>query len=146
MNLLNLFLCLYALLSLVLFLISFSRIKNAAFRENPWLNVIGAFVWVDVPVFSLLVTTIVVFYFLTNQSVYFLATAFCVFWSVRSYGEIIYWMHEQFAHPKRNNLETHPLYKFFQPDSLLVVFQTFWQAIFVLSILASLLYASKWLG
>jgi len=131
--------------SLVAFIIGFIGIRKSrynAFGGNFFLNIVGAFVWADAAIFGIFWGVLSLILALLDQTTLFLLFL-SIFWIVRSLGEILYWMHEQFTVNKRNH--TLPWSQFFQDDSILFVYQIFWQCIMVISILLTIYFAHKWL-
>ncbi len=122
-------------------------LKNC--RKNPWgltpvFNIIGAFIWTDAVVFGLfwsIVCSVVLI--LSNWILFLLILS--IFWLVRSIGEVIYWLNEQFAVNKRNKPETLWHSKFFPGTSAYVASQIFWQCITVFTIITTIYLVKTWL-
>lgn len=107
------------------------------FGENVIFLPLGAFVWGDVLIFGIFWSlTSALMLFINNWNLFCLVYA--IFWSVRSLGEVNYWMHQQFSHKVRNLPENLKFYKFFGNDSLWFVYQTIWQCIAIVSIVVSI--------
>jgi hypothetical protein len=68
-----------------------------------------------------------------------------VFWAVRSWGETIYWLNQQFSTIERNPPKKHILYPIFHNDSVWFVHQIIWQCVTVISIVVSLYFGRLWL-
>ena len=68
-----------------------------------------------------------------------------VFWLVRSLGETIYWLNQQFSKINRNPPKKFWTFKFFPQDSLWFIHQIFWQCIAVISIIFTIYFAKIWL-
>lgn len=106
---------------------------------------LGIFVWGDAIVFGpfwILTSALVLFL----QDWYLFLLVFSIFWSVRSFGEVIYWLNEQFAGKNRNPPHTLKFYKFFNNDSIWFIYQIYWQCILVVSLIASIYLSALWLN
>lgn len=121
-----------------------SRKKNA-YGTDKVLNLYGAFVWGDIVVFGLFWTMASLLVIYLNDWVLFLLLQ-SVFWLVKSVGETIYWLNEQFAVKKRNPPEKFWFYKYFKNDSVHFVYQIYWQCITVISAIFTLYFAKLWLS
>jgi hypothetical protein len=64
---------------------------------------------------------------------------------VRSIGETIYWMNQQFVKKESNYYQKLTGYQFFKSDAILFIYQIFWQCISVISIIATIYFADQWL-
>ena len=98
---------------------------------TPVYNIIGAFVWADTVVFGLF-WTIVSFVSIMFHSILLFFTALSIFWLVRSVGETVYWLNEQFAATKRNKPETLWHSRIFPGTSSYIASQIFWQCMTVI--------------
>jgi hypothetical protein len=125
-------------------------LKNSWQKKNPYgltqiYNLIGSFVWADAVIFGLfwtIVTLIILlasyYRLLVDGSGWKLfLLIYSLFWLVRSIGETIYWIFEQFAVEKRNPPHTLWHSKIFPGDSAHVASQIFWQCMTVITILTS---------
>lgn len=113
-------------------------------RETPLLSILGMFVWADAAVLGLFwMLVAAVSLFLCDWLLFWLIVA--VFWVVRSLGEIVYWLNEQFSTLSRNPPQKFWLYRFFPNDSIWFVYQVFWQCVLVASIIVSVYLFSLWL-
>ena len=118
--------------------------ENKAFTETPWLLPWGAFVWGDAVVFGL-------FWFLISTASLLLKDwllfwlVYSLFWVMRSLGETIYWLNQQFAVEKRDAPEKYWIYKIFKNESVWFVMQISWQCATVVSLVAAIYLASLWL-
>lgn len=136
----------YGLLSLFLLMkgIYESMRKKKPYGETPFFFWMGIFVWGDAVVFSL-------FWFLTSTVSYLLddwilfLLIVSVFWVVRSFGETLYWINQQFSDVKRNPPEKLRGYRFFGNDSIWFIYQIVWQCITVISLIATIYFANLWL-
>lgn len=93
-----------AILHLILCLISFSKIRKSnktVYFIYQWASVFGAFVWEDLLIFSLfnLLTVLIVILFHDLRPGLVLIM---LFWIIRSAGESIYFMLQQFIEPKHH--------------------------------------------
>lgn len=134
---------LYALTGLICGVFSSSRGKTNGL--TPQYLPLGAFVWADAVVFGLFWVIVSVFTFLFQDGLLFLLIM-SVFWGVRSLGEIIYWLNEQFSTINRNPPEKFIfLFKIFPNDSVWFINQIFWQCVLVVSIIFSVKLFTLWL-
>lgn len=119
--------------------------KQNAFGSAGVFNLIGAFVWGDAIVFGLFwVFVSAATLFLKDWVLFLLFVS--VFWTVRSFAEIQYWISEQFAQKHRNPPEEYRLlHKIFHNDSVWFVFQIFWQCVIIIGIIVSLFLGRRWL-
>ncbi|HSA83652.1 MAG TPA: hypothetical protein VLF20_02085 [Patescibacteria group bacterium] len=138
-------LVIFALINLILFLKGFAEIrKKNAFGRTDFAAILGIFVWGDTLIiapFWILVSALA--FFFNNWSLFLLS--FSVFWVIRSLGEVIYWIQEQFATHHRNPPHTLYLYKLFQNDAVWFIYQIFWQCIFVFAVLGTLFFGKIFL-
>lgn len=116
-------------------------------KNNPWgltpvYNILGAFVWTDAVIFGLFWSVVSLVCIIFSNSLLFL-TIFSVFWLVRSIGETIYWLNEQFAVNKRNKPETLWYSKIFPGTSSYVASQIFWQCMTVITLLTSIVLVKQ---
>ncbi len=141
----NILLSLYLLGALVSFIKGLKKSKRGdTNQETPHLLFIGAFVWADAVVLGLFwsLSTLLILIF-QDWLLFWLIVS--VFWMVRSFGEIIYWLNQQFSSKNRNPPQKFWLYKFFPNDSVWFVIQVYWQCILVVSLIASVYFFSTWL-
>jgi len=137
---------LYAIVSLISFTQAFFEIK---IKKNPFgitkhLTLLGIFVWGDAIVlgpFWFGVSTLILF--LQDWNLFLLIVS--LFWVVRSLGEVIYWIAEQFADKHRNPPATLLFYPLLKTDAIWFMYQLFWQCVLVISLIASLYFARAWL-
>jgi len=118
--------------------------KKNAFGETPLLYPFGMFVWGDTVVFGIFWILVTVVVLLLNDWVLFLLIV-SIFWVVRSLGESIYWINQQFSKLNRNPPEKFWFYKYFKNDSVHYVNQIFWQCVTVISIVFTIYFAKMWL-
>jgi hypothetical protein len=137
---------LYGLQNLLAFRKGFYEIKdkNNAYGLAKHFGLLGIFVWGDALIigpFWLIICSVILFL----QDWYLFLVVFSIFWAVRSLGEIIYWLNEQFAGKNRNPPQTLKFYYFIKSDAIWFIYQLFWQCILVISIIASIYFSSLWL-
>lgn len=137
-------LVLFAFYSLVCFMLSWyqTRKKNNYFGLTPWFIPLGSFVWTDgliLGVFWVIASTLLL---VLNQPL-ISPLVYSLFWTVRSSGEIIYWIHEQFAAKKRNPPHTLFLYRLFPNESVWIAMQLLWQCVLIISIIGDILLAKQ---
>ncbi len=136
----------YGILNLWVFAKSFYEIKN---RKNTFglaghFGFLGIFVRGDAVIlgsFWVIVSCTI----LLLQDWYLFLLTLSLFWVVRSAGEVIYWLNEQFAAKFRNPPQTLKFYKFFNGESVWFIYQLFWQCVLVVSLIASIYLAALWL-
>jgi hypothetical protein len=132
--------------ALVFFLFEVLRLKKnkSIYGLTNYLFFLGVFVWGDLIILGpfWILTSLISLYF-NNWYLFLLIVS--VFWSIRSFGEVVYWLNEQFAPKNRNNPDTLRLYKFVKNDSVWFIYQLFWQCIFVVSIIFSIYFSKLWL-
>jgi len=136
----------FALFSLVGFIsgIKQTTFKKRAYRQTFIFNLVGAFVWADTVIFGPFWALVSLFCLLTKDWLLFLLII-SVFWAVRSLGEIVYWLNQQFSGFNRNPPENFRLYPLFKNDSIWFIYQIFWQCVLVITIITSLYLAHLWL-
>ncbi len=141
----QLFIAGYSLVNLFVFVLGWNQSvkhKNAFGLATPF-QFLGIFVWGDALVigFFWIFSSLIFLFF--NDWIGFLLTA-AVFWSVRSLGEIIYWINEQFAVKHRNAPDKLLLHSKLGNDSVWFVYQIFWQCVLAVSIIISIYLVSLW--
>lgn len=142
----TIFLVLIFIFSFFVSLVAFKHSKTGDTNgETPWLFFIGAFVWADAVVLGLFWILVIGGVLLFGDWLLFWLIM-AVFWVVRSFGEIIYWLNEQFAVNHRNPPEKFWIYRFFPNESVWFVIQVFWQCVLVGSIITSVYLFSRWLA
>lgn len=110
---------------------------------TPAYFIFGAFVWADAAIFG-------IFWFIFSvvsllfQNWWFFLFGLSVFWVVRSLGEIIYWLNQQFSTIIRVKPKDSWLYGFFPTDSVWFVYQTIWQCVFTLAVILSVYTGVNW--
>ena len=115
-----------------------TRIKKNYFGLSHFFIPLGAFVWTDGVIFGFFWTLASIVLFILIKPITILLV-FSLFWTVRSAGEVIYWLLEQFAVKKRNPPPTLFLYRFFPNESVFIVMQILWQCILVMCLFADIL-------
>lgn len=135
----------YGLISLLAFIKGFYEVykKNNPFGEAPFLLFLGIFVWSDAVMIGLFGFLVSLICLLIGDWILFLLII-SIFWVVRSLGEIIYWINEQFSPIVRNPPETLLGYKLFKNDSIWFIYQLYWQVVMVVSIVFSILLIRLW--
>lgn len=136
----------FCVFSFVIFLYSLHQTKNKSnsFGETLFLSPLGIFVWADGVIIGLFWTLVPIITFLLQDWLLFFFI-FSLFWLVRSFGETIYWLNQQFSPINRNspkNLRGHTI---FHNDSIWFVYQIFWQCLTVVSLIFSIYLGTIWL-
>ena len=122
-----------------------SRRKKNAYRETPFLFLAGIFVWGDAVIFGpFWIIAAFWCYWMKDWVLFVLVVA--VFWVVRSLGETIYWLNQQFSTIERNPPRNLRGYELYRGDAIWFGYQTFWQSVMVVSIIATIYLASLWRG
>lgn len=135
--LLNVFIFLYAL-------------WQCAFRNNPFgrchLAILGSFVWGDAVIFSLFWVGLsgLTYFFVRNINFFIFSTA--VFFAVRGFGEVVYWLNQQFSKINRNPPENFLIERIFPGESVWFAYQIFWQVVIVVSVIFAVYFGFRWLG
>lgn len=136
----------YGSINLGVLLKAFYEIK---YKKNTYglaslFGLIGIFVWGDAVVLApfWLVTSLITLYL---KDWYMFLLIISIFWVVRSAGEVIYWISEQFSDKHRNPPQTLKFYKFFNSDAIWFVYQLFWQCTLIISLIASIYFTFLWL-
>jgi len=138
---------LFLITSLIAFIKGLNHVikKNNSNGETPYFVWLGIFVWGDGIIIG-------PFWFITSLLVYFLKDWYLflltvsVFWVVRSLGEVMYWLNQQFVKNNSNYYQKLTGYRFFKNDSILFIYQILWQCICVISIITSIYFANLWLS
>ncbi|MDH5533039.1 MAG: hypothetical protein OEX81_01265 [Candidatus Pacebacteria bacterium] len=141
------------LIFVLYFLVSWSKVYNSKDSLEfvyQWASFIGAFVWEDLLVFSLLHLIFVIITWISHDlRVGLLLIG--IFWSVRSSGEALYFFLQQFHRPKHHphNLEGH--LKSFKPflgeisqQKGYILMQITHQSVVVISISLTILLLKYW--
>lgn len=124
-------------LSLIIFFKSIyeSVKKKNSYGRTPWLFFLGIFVWGDGVILGLFWIIVSAISLVINNWILFLLST-VVFWLIRSSGETVYWIVQQFSPINRNPPEKMFGYRFFKNNSIWFIYQTFWQVITIISLLA----------
>ena len=135
----------YGLISILAFIKGFFEVtkKNNPFGETPFLLFLGIFVWSDAVMIGLFGLLISLICLLFKDWILFLLII-SIFWVVRSLGEIVYWINQQFSPIIRNPPKILLGYKLFKNDSIWFIYQVFWQCVLVVSIIFSILLIRLW--
>lgn len=67
-----------------------------------------------------------------------------VFWSVRSLGEVVYWLNRQFSVAKREPAKEHLFYRYVKSDAVWFLHQLVWQCVLVISLVGAVYCAVTW--
>ena len=117
---------------------------NKAFTPTLPLYVMGIFVWGDAVMIGFfgsmlaLVTLVVADWYLFLLGI-------MVFWLVRSAGETIYWLNQQFSTLRRNPPEDLRGFGLSKDESLWFIYQTAWQCLTVVFAILSVYLGWIWL-
>ena len=129
----------YGLISFLIFLEGlFESVKKRnTYKKTAYLFWLGIFVWGDAVIFGLFWFFASLISYLLKDWILFLLII-SVFWIIRSFGETIYWINQQFSSINRNPPEKMFGYQLFKNSSIWFNYQIFWQCISVISIITSL--------
>jgi hypothetical protein len=127
----------YSLAALIISLYQVLANKNIFGSSFPFI-LIGAFVWGDALIFGLF-WIIISSLAIILHNWFFLLMSYSVFWIVRSIGETLYWLNQQFSSLQLNPPERFFLSRYFTGNSIGFIYQIFWQCITVISVV-SLVY------
>jgi hypothetical protein len=118
--------------------------KKQAFAETKWLFPWGIFVWGDAPIIgSFWFGAGLVSALLRDWWLFWLV--FSLFWVVRSLGEVIYWLNQQFSSINRNPPQRLMGYKWIGNDSVWFMYQIFWQMVMVVALVGSIFCGYRWI-
>jgi len=135
----------YGSISLFAFIMGFYEVlkKHNPFGQPFILFWLGIFVWGDAVILGFFWCLVSLICFLLKDWILFLLIV-SVFWVVRSLGEILYWINQQFSpiirNPPKNLLDYH----WFKNDSIWFVYQVIWQCLLVISIIITIYLANLW--
>lgn len=118
-------------------------------KKNSYINTIpllwmGIFVWGDAVVYGIFWAMCSFAILLLNDWLLFLLL-FSVYWTVRSFGETIFWFNQQFTPMKLYHAHKLPGYKFFNNESIYFIYQIICQCITVVSLIATIYLSALWL-
>jgi len=121
------------------------KLNNNPYGIARLFGLLGVFVWGDALPIGLFWFSVSILVSVLQDWILFLLTI-SVFWMIRSGGEIIYWIAEQFAFNHRNKPHTLLFSNFFQKESIWFIYQVFWQLILVISIIFTIYFSAAWLN
>ncbi len=127
----------YGTISTVAFIKGFYEVKFNANRHGlaPF-GLLGIFVWTDAVVIGLFWIFASIFT-LAVDSINIALLILSLYWVVRSGGEVLYWMLQQFADKKLDKPEDVPWHNLFPGQSVYIAQQIWWQMVLVVSLLAT---------
>ncbi|OGM28041.1 hypothetical protein A2962_05490 [Candidatus Woesebacteria bacterium RIFCSPLOWO2_01_FULL_39_61] len=120
-----------------------SKDKRSAFGITPYLLPLGIFVWGDAVIFGLFWFVVSLMTLIVNDWIFFLLII-SIFWVVRSVGETVYWINQQFSIINRNPPEKFWFHKYFHNDSVWFIHQIIWQCVTVVSLVTTIYLAKAW--
>lgn len=118
--------------------------QRQPFTVTPWLFPAGIFVWGDAPIIGIFWSFLGICSFLLGDWA-FVGLGVSFFWLVRAWGEVQYWLHEQFTTHHRNPPHTLHFHRFFPDESIWFVYQVFWQCVMIAALLAACWFVKQWL-
>ena len=139
-----------AVVNLVAFLVGYyiSRYKKNPIGNTFFLYPFGIFVWGDAIVWGMFWFLASCVTLLLGDWVLFLLI-YSAFWLVRSFGETMYFINQQFSDIKRQPKESLPFYNYLKIEdeySLWFIAQIFAQSITVVSLISSVYLFHLWLS
>lgn len=139
------FVIVYILFNCACLFIFFKQFKKKNyFGLSGIFNLIGIFVWGDAVLIAPFWILASIFCLYVKSFELFLVFL-SVFWLIRSFGEVIYWINQQFSTVKRDKPKDLWPYKFFENDSVYFIYQLYWQIILILSVIAVVYSFHLWL-
>lgn len=141
----QIFLIIFSFYSLFGFVKGFLECKK---MKNPFGHAflflpIGAFVWGDALILGIFWTVVTLVTFFLDDFLLFLLF-YSLFWTVRSMGEILYWMNQQFSHKSLEQPEWWWSYKLVGDRAVWFINQLVWQCALVITIILSLYFSTLW--
>lgn len=129
----------YGVISFVSFIKGFYEVKYNANRHGltPF-GFLGIFVWTDAVVIGLFWVLASLFVLIIQNWQVGLLILF-LYWVVRSAGEALYWMLQQFADKKLDKPEDVPWHSLFPGQSVFIAQQIWWQMVLVISLSATII-------
>jgi hypothetical protein len=121
-----------------------SREKKNAYGFTPVLFPLGIFVWGDAILIGLFWACVALVCLFINDWILFLLI-FAAFWTIRAFGESIYWFNQQFSKVIRYKPEDLPFYFYTQNDAAYFMHQVFAQLVSVVALIFTIYYASLWI-
>lgn len=121
------------------------RNKDNVFGLTRYLFFLGEFVWGDVILISFWWAAVSVLILVVGDWNLFLLIQ-SVFWIIRSVGEMIYWLNQQFSPINRNPVHSLLGNSIFKKDSIWFAYQVAWQCVFVVAVILSLYFSKIWLS
>lgn len=114
--------------------------KNNAFKYSFFYYPLGAWVWGDAFIFGIFWFLVSIFFLFIQKNWNLFLLIVSVFWTVRSFGEISYWIQQQFSTINRNPPKNMFFYSLFKDDSIWFIYQIIWQCIAVVSIICTIYF------
>ena len=134
------------ILSLLIFL---KGIHETYVKKNPYgltrpLLFWGIFVWGDAVIIGFFWSLVSIFIYILKDW-YLILLIFCVFWTIRSLGEVFYWLNQQFTSiNNKNPIQNLKLSSIFHSDAVWFANQVIWQCASVIFIILTLYTARLW--
>ncbi|OGM13913.1 hypothetical protein A3A76_05390 [Candidatus Woesebacteria bacterium RIFCSPLOWO2_01_FULL_39_23] len=117
--------------------------KSNSYGKAGIFNLIGAFVWGDAVVFGIFWIAASIIALLLDDWILFLLTI-SLFWVIRSLGEVIYWITQQFSEKKKDSPEKFWFIYIFKGEATYFIYQIYWECIAVVSLISSIYFAKIW--
>lgn len=143
----SIFITLYAIYALIGSIKGYieCKINKNAFGPSLLFSLLGAWVWGDTFIFGIFwfIVSIIFLFILKNWNLFLLTQS--IFLTIRSFGEISYWINQQFSVVKRNPPKNLLGYRFFRDDSIWFIYQIICQCVTVILIIFTIYFAFLWL-
>lgn len=117
--------------------------KKNAFGITNWFLPLGVFVWGDAVVFGAF-WLLASFVFFKVNSLWFTLFLISCFWLIRSLGEMVYWLNQQFSKIIRDPAEKHFLYPLVKNESVWFLHQIIWQCVAVVALVIGVWSGARW--
>jgi len=137
---------LYGSINFLVFIYGLYQTKKKAnvFGVVRWTMIFGIFVWGDAVVIGLFWTLVSLVTLILNDWYLFLLSL-SLFWLIRSLGEVMYWIGQQYSTLERNPPHKQPFFSLFKYNSIWFINQIIWQCIAVVSIIFSIYFCVSWI-
>lgn len=142
----HIFILIYGLINLIAAIYGFYQCKyrKNAFGNTRYLYPLGVFVWGDAVIIGAFWALSSFIAILLNDLILFLLLA-STFWLVRSLGETLYWIAQQFSSLPKNPPKRLLAHSVFHNDSVWFIYQICWQCLTVITLITTVYLVHLWL-